>query len=154
MIELSSITVDLINQYGLLGVFFAHLLAYSIIPFPSEAAIIGAALVIDPVFVILAALLGSTLGSLTNYLIGKKGIKRFMNHKSRWYKRSLHLFETYGGLSIVLLGNFPLIGDPLMIIAGSFEMKLSRFLLYSTIGKTLYFILIILVGKGIENLIM
>ena len=65
----------ILGDYGLLGVFLTTLIAYSIIPLPSEAVIIGASLILNPFLVLLVALTGATLGTITNYYIGIKGFR-------------------------------------------------------------------------------
>lgn len=155
-----SLELTLLNNYGLLGVFLSTLIAYSILPFPSEAAIIAATFFANPFYVLVVALIGGTLGSLTNYYIGKKGVreiiknKKIISRKSKWNQKAHKLMEKYGGISIFLFGNFPLIGDPIMILAGSLNMKLPKFLFYSTLGKTIYFIIVIFIGKSLESTIL
>jgi len=146
--------MDLLANYGLLGIFVSSLLAYSIVPFPSEATMLAAMLYFKPIPIIAVALLGSTLGSITNYVIGHKGIKRHIEKQSKWYKKAKRMFDKHSGWSIVIFGNFPLIGDPLMIIAGSFNMNFFKFLFYSTIGKIIYFTTLIYIGKGLESIIV
>jgi len=150
---MESLALNLITQYGLMGVFISTLLAYSIIPFPSEAAIIAASFIFNPIIIILVALAGSTIGSITNYYLGRKGLKKVINHNSKAYNKATKLFDKYGPISLILFIGFPLIGDPLVILTGSLRMKLSKFLFYSTIGKIIYFTIAIWVGKGLETII-
>lgn len=154
---MNEVATTLIMKYGLIGVFITTLVSYSIIPFPSEAAIIAATFFLNPIYVGLFAFAGGTIGSLTNYYIGKKGIRKIVKEKykeTKWKEKAKKIFSKFGPASIILFSNFPLIGDPLMIIAGSFDMKIIKFLIYSSISKIIYIILVISLGKGLENLIL
>ncbi len=157
---MDSIAISLIEQYGLIGLFLANLLAYTILPFPSEATVIAASFFFNPIIVIVVALAGSTIGSIINYYIGKKGVKKLMDKKykkkkkAKWYKKAKKLFSEYGAASILLFGSVPLIGDPLIIVAGSFNMKFWKFIFYLTIGKILYYIIMISIGKGFEAILL
>lgn len=137
------------ERYGLIGILLLTALSYSIIPFPSEAAIIAAVAFFDPFLIILFALIGSTIGVLSSYLIGYMGIKRFYKDDSKWYKKAKNLFDKYGGLSVLMFGWLPLLGDPLMIVAGTLEMNILEFLIYSTIGRLIYFVIVTYLGVGI-----
>lgn len=149
------IGVDLtfLNKYGLIGLLIITFISYSIIPFPSEAAITASSIIFNPFYVMIFALVGSTIGSLTNYYIGHKGIKKLFRKKSGINQKTINLFKKHGAWSIIIFGCLPLIGEPLTILAGSFEMNFWKFLLYSTIGKIIYFTILILFGVGIESLI-
>jgi membrane protein YqaA with SNARE-associated domain len=132
----------------LLGVFISHLIAYSIIPFPSEAFLIGASLIKNPFLVISIALIGSTIGSITNYYIGLKGLRKAYDKRKKWERKAEEIIDKYGAFGLVLFGNVPLLADPLIIVAGSFKMNFWKFLIYSTMGKILYFAIIVSIGKG------
>lgn len=64
--------VNLIRHFGDLGVFLAMFLESSIVPIPSEVIVTGAAAIGIPIMSILIfGSLGSTLGAIVGYLIGR-----------------------------------------------------------------------------------
>lgn len=75
---------------------------------------------LDPFVLLSVATLGNTLGSFTNYLLGKYATD-FALAKGYMKEKQLHkatlLFEKYGAWSL-LFSWLPLIGDPLTFVAG------------------------------------
>ena len=62
----------LIMDFGDVGVFIAMFLESSIIPIPSEVIILGAGAVGIPVMsILISGALGSTLGAIVGYLLGR-----------------------------------------------------------------------------------
>ncbi|BCH23991.1 membrane protein [Mesorhizobium sp. L-8-10] len=124
--------------YG--GLFLAALLAATILPAQSEAAL--AALLLaeaySPVLLITVASIGNVLGSVINWLLGR-GIDRFrdrpwfpvraasLDRASSWYQR-------YGRWTL-LLSWLPIIGDPLTVAAGVLREPLWSFLLLVAVAK-------------------
>lgn len=75
---------------------------------------------LDPILLLSVATLGNTLGSLTNYLLGKYATdfalsKGYM--KEKHLTKASSLFEKYGAWSL-LFSWLPIIGDPLTFVAG------------------------------------
>src|SRR3989338_458064 len=135
-----------LENYGLLGIFISSFLSYSIIPFPAEASIFTGLSFAGPYIVVLIVFAGSTLGSITTYYLGYKGVRRFVSSEKKRDKWAEKLFDRYGPLSLLTLSWLPLIGDPLILLAGTLELNFWKFLIYTTIGKVIYFILLIWFG--------
>ena len=72
------IVILLGNNLGLIGYLIVIFLSYSIIPLPSDAAIVFAATIYNPFTLFILTLVSSTLGSITNYYLGLKGIRFFV----------------------------------------------------------------------------
>ena len=122
------------------GMFAIALLAASILPFQSEAAL--AVLLIagkQPVgLLILFASLGNIVGSTINWWLGCY-INRFRDRKwfpvkdesliraEKWYRRY--------GRGLLLLSWVPIIGDPLTVAAGVLKEPLWSFLLIVAVAK-------------------
>ena len=122
------------------GLFFSAFVAASIFPAQSELFLAGAlANQSAPVWAIIAAAsLGNTLGSATNWLLG-----RFFLHYQdrRWFPidrkklaRAEAWYGKYGRWSL-LLSWVPVIGDPLTVAAGVMREPFARFLLVVSIAK-------------------
>ncbi len=143
----------LIINYGLIGILIGTFLSYSILPLPTDAVIVLGVSFINPYAVLFASLLGSTLGSVSNYFIGLKGIRTFLiKRSSKKEEKAQRLFRKWDSISLVLFSWLPFIGDPLFIIAGTLKMKFWKFLLYSTLGKLWYLSLLIWFGFTLESL--
>lgn len=121
--------------------FVSAFLAATILPFSSEAILF--ALLREggsPVALVVVATLGNTLGSVTNW-----GLGRYLLHfrERRWFYFSRdqidtaqRWFQRYGSWSL-LLAWIPIGGDALTLIAGIMKIRLSRFVLLVATGKAL-----------------
>jgi len=123
-----------------IGLFLAALMAATILPLQSEAALVG--LLLSDAFVpwalLLVATTGNVLGSVINWLLGRS-LERF--RQRRWFPvsasglaRAQQGYHRYGRWSL-LLSWVPLIGDPLTLIAGTMREPLWSFLLLVTLAK-------------------
>ena len=86
---------------------------------------------------LISATIGNTLGSFTNYLLGKYAIewalrKNYM--KEEQLQKASRLFEKYGAWSL-LLSWTPIIGDPLTCVAGIARYAWWKFLLIVAFAK-------------------
>lgn len=122
------------------GLFLAALAAGSIMPVPSEAALVALILTSDqPVWIAVAvATVGNVTGSMINWTLGQ-GIERLRG--TRWFpaseatiERAGRWYHRYGRWSL-LLSFVPIIGDPLTIVAGVMKESLWFFFIVVTIAK-------------------
>ena len=121
--------------------FFASLLAATILPAQSEAILVGMLLTknYDVSMLILFASIGNILGSVVNWAIGR-GVEKYKHKKwfpvseDRLDKTSL-LYKKYGRW-LLLLSWVPIIGDPITVVAGVLKERFSIFILLVTIAKS------------------
>lgn len=127
-----------VAAYG--GLFFAALVAATILPTQSEAALVGLLLTesYSVAGLVAVAGVGNVMGSLINWILGR-GIERFrarpwfpagpamLDRASGWYHR-------YGRWSL-LASWVPVIGDPLTVVAGVLREPLWSFLLLVAVAK-------------------
>lgn len=126
---------------GYAGLFGTAFLSATILPFSSEALLAG--LVASEAYssfgLLIAASLGNTLGSVTNWALGRfclrwQGKRWFpiseaaLNRASSWYRRF--------GVWSLLLSWVPVIGDPLTLAAGVFKTPFLLFLILVALAKT------------------
>ncbi|MDQ2081755.1 YqaA family protein [Xanthobacteraceae bacterium Astr-EGSB] len=122
------------------GLFFTALVAATILPMQSEAALV--ALLVGgawPAWALVAVVsAGNVAGSVINWLIGR-GIERFRDR--RWFpvgpaalERAQRWYQRYGKWSL-LLSWAPVIGDPLTVAAGVLREPFAMFLLLVTLAK-------------------
>ena len=123
------------------GLFLVALAAATLLPAQSEAAL--AALLLQGSYsvplLLLAAILGNTLGSVVNWFLGRS-IEHFRDR--RWFpvsprqlERAQWGYRRYGRWSL-LLSWVPVIGDPLTLVAGVMREPLPVFILLVGFAKT------------------
>ena len=122
------------------GLFLAALMAATILPLQSEAALVALLVAgAQPAWLLVAvASFGNVLGSVLNWLIGR-GIERFRDRpwfpvKPAALDRAQGWYRRYGKWSL-LLSWAPVVGDPLTVVAGLAREPLPVFLLLVTIAK-------------------
>lgn len=122
------------------GLFTAALLAATIFPAQSEAALAALLLAGDqPVAALIAvASAGNVLGAVVNWALGR-GVARFKGR--RWFPvkgemlgRAQGWYQRYGKWSL-LLSWAPFIGDPITVVAGVMREPLPVFLALVTVAK-------------------
>jgi membrane protein YqaA with SNARE-associated domain len=130
---------NLIYNFGYVGLFILTFLASTLIPLGSEAfVILTIALNYNPIIVLLVATVGNSLGSVTNYYIGKYGNKFFLSKyihpDSKYRKKAEKLYKRFGA-PILFFSWLPGIGDPLCIIPGALGVSLRKFSFWVFLGK-------------------
>jgi len=127
--------------------FLISFAAATILPVSSEATLYyylreG----LDPLLLLLFAGTGNTMGSVLNYLLGRKGTD-YLIRRGKISPASLHrsekFFGRWGGYSL-LLSWLPIVGDPLTLVAGALHYRLSSFILIVSIAKFGRYALIVL----------
>jgi len=135
------------------GLFVAALAAGSILPVPSEAALVAVILTSDdPVWIAVAvATAGNVTGSVINWFLGR-GIESLRG--TRWFpaseasiERTRRWYHKYGRWSL-LLSFIPIIGDPLTIVAGVMREPLWFFMIVVTIAKLGRYVVVAAVTVG------
>ena len=136
-----------------LGLFLAALLAATILPLQSEAALVGLLLsdAFQPWALLLVATAGNVLGSVINWLLGRS-LERF--RERRWFPvsasglaRAQRGYRRWGRWSL-LLSWVPVIGDPLTVIAGTLREPLWSFLLLVTLAKAARYLVLAALTLG------
>jgi len=130
-----------------LGLFLSAFIAATVFPAQSEIVLVGmlAANVASAWALICVASVGNTLGSMTNWLIGRY----FASHRDkRWFPvkgeslaRAEAWYHKYGRWSL-LLSWVPVIGDPLTLAAGLMREPILSFTLIVGFAKTARYIVV------------
>jgi membrane protein DedA with SNARE-associated domain len=158
---------SLYGAVGYVGVLLAMAIESAMIPLPSELILPYAGfLVSDPAqlepltkgpwsfwIVVIAATIGTTIGSLIAYAIGAWGGRPFLE---RWGKYLLirqheielaeRFFEKYGSATAFFSRLLPIVRTFISFPAGVARMPLGRFIAYSTAGAFLWSILLVWAG--------
>ncbi len=153
---------QLISYLGYTGVFILMALESMIAPIPSEMVMPFAGFLIytgefTVLGVMLASSLGSILGSLASYWMGRKGeavVLRFgrylmLNpHHLEWTEM---FFFRYGSRTIFISRFIPIVRHLISIPAGLGKMKLLPFFLYTAIGATIWNMFLALLGMKLKQ---
>jgi len=113
------------------GLILQAFLAATILPFSSEAGLIAALKLDQPIYLsVLACSLGNCLACLINYGLGYAFKDKLHNKLTASYggRKALALSDRYLNFAL-LLSWLPVIGDPLTIIAGMLKTDLKIFIL-------------------------
>ena len=136
-----------------MGLFLSALLAATVLPFSSEAVLVGlmAAGDYDMIWLWFLASLGNGLGAAVNWGLGRFCLRW---QDRRWFPvdkekldRAGRWFSRYGVWSL-LLAWVPFIGDPLTFAAGVLRVNFWLFLLLVSIGKAGRYAVVILAAQG------
>lgn len=129
------------------GLFAVAFVAATLLPAQSEAALAGliAMGTFSPVALVIVASAGNVLGSIVNWLIGRR-VEAF--RERRWFPASPKMldratgwYSRYGRWSL-LLSWVPIIGDPLTLVAGVLREPLWSFVALVTVAKTVRYVLV------------
>ncbi|MGB1102797.1 MAG: YqaA family protein [Crocinitomicaceae bacterium] len=134
-------------SWGLIGLYAGTFLAGTLVPFPSEALVIGA-YEIDSRFwmIIIIATLGNVLGGITNYWIGFKSSSNGLKKLFKLNDKKIVLWETrFGkwGYWLGLMSWLPFIGDPMVAVLGFFKVRFLPLLMTMIIGKGLRYTILL-----------
>lgn len=138
---------------GLPGLFLAAFLAATILPFSSEALLVGMALGDwSGTSLLLVASVGNTLGGLTNYGLGrwipeekaKRCFRMDPAKADRW-----HVFVRRRGAWAALLCWLPFVGDPIAIALGLFRAPFVPTAALMLLGKAARYAVVIALARGL-----
>jgi len=134
---------NVFQDYGIIGLFLNSLFSATAIPIPTE--ILTSALLIggENVFlVVIALVVGSTIGGLLNYFIGFGGnklVNKFRKKKNGndvvYEKKGNKLLDKFGWGAVFFASWIPVIGDFILISAGVKKMKFTKFVAFMVSGK-------------------
>lgn len=156
---------DFMEQFGYFGIFLMLAVENIFPPIPSEVILpfggfmtITSSLTIPGV--IIAATLGSLLGAVILYYIGRLlDVERMEKLVDRWggiiriTKKDIHKadkwFDKYGYWTVLFCRMIPLVRSLISIPAGMSGMKFSVFMLFTTIGTLGWNLLLVLIGAAL-----
>lgn len=145
--------VELMTQWGYLGLFVSAVIAGSIIPFSSELVLAGLlALGLDPVLLVISGTLGNTIGSMTIYCIGRLGkvewMEKYFHVKREKVERMQHFLQGKGAL-MGFFAFLPIVGSVISATLGFMRANLTLTVLSMMTGKALRYIIIVLTMEAV-----
>ena len=149
--------VQFFIDWGYVGLFLSALIAGSILPFSSELVLtVLVQMGLDPIYCLIWASIGNTLGGLICYWLGYLGnmqwIERWLKVEKQKLDKVERFVHKYGAL-MGLFSTLPWIGEPIIVMLGLMRSNVYYTTLTMFIGKATRYALIILAVKGINSLL-
>ena len=143
---MDAITHFLID-YGYWGMFLSAFLAGSVLPFSSEAVMLGLlAAGVDPVPLLIYGSIGNVMGGMINYGLGRLG-------KLEWLKKYFHLKQSSIDRAYKFMGGhgawmgffafLPILGSAITVVLGLTRANLPLSVFSISLGKVIRYALLI-----------
>ncbi len=144
---MESFIINLIEQFGYLGIFLGMVLEAVIIAIPSELILAtGGILASKKIFsfwlVFLTGLLGSLFCAIVIYYMGYFGGEVFVRKYGKYFmmkeedlEKSDSWFAKYGLKASLIGRNFPIVRTLISLPIGIMRLSFPKFVLYTTIGS-------------------
>ena len=156
--------LTIMNQFGYIGVFLLIAIENVFPPIPSEVILLFGGFMttytkLNIILMIVAATLGSLLGAIILYYIGKifnkERLKRIVNGKvgkvlrlkASDIEKADKWFDTKGNKTVFFCRFIPIVRSLISIPAGMSEMPMKKFLLYTISGSLIWNTVLIIVGS-------
>ena len=160
---MQEIIINLMNQFGYIGIFLLIAIENIFPPIPSEVILsFGGYMTtysnLNVPLVILSATLGSLLGAIVLYAIGKilnkerlikivsGKVGKILRLKKEDIESADKWFDTKGEKCVFFCRFIPIVRSLISIPAGMSEMNIPKFLIYTTIGSLIWNSVLVIVG--------
>ena len=161
---MQEMVLSIMEQFGYFGVFFLIAVENIFPPIPSEVILVFGGFMttytsLNIPIMVLAATLGSLLGAIVLYYIGKifnkERLKRIVNGKigkvlrlkASDIEKADKWFDTKGNKTVFFCRFIPIVRSLISIPAGMSEMPMQKFLLYTISGSLIWNTVLIIVGS-------
>lgn len=163
MENLAQFFVEIVNEWGYLGIFILMTLESTVFPIPSELVMIPAGYLahrgeLSATLSVVAGTAGSLAGALINYIVSRRYGRSFLwNHGKKILvsRRRLaqmdYFFRRYGEVTTFLGRLIPVARHYISIPAGLAKMRLWRFMLFTTLGAFVWMAVLTALGYFIGN---
>lgn len=149
--------LQLLTEWGYIGMFISAFLAGTILPFSSEAVLLACiGLGLDPVWSTISTTAGNALGGITCYWIGHLGKMEWIEKYLKVDKKQMDRAERFirgRGSWMALFSFLPVIGDAILIVLGWMRANIWIVALSMTIGKLARYVILVAAALGIIELI-
>ena len=161
---MEQIIINAMEQFGYIGVFLLIAIENICPPIPSEVILVFGGFMttytsLNIPIMVLAATLGSLLGAIVLYYIGKifnkERLKRIISGKigkvlrlkASDIEKADHWFDTKGNKTVFFCRFIPIVRSLISIPAGMSEMPMQKFLIYTILGSLIWNTVLIIVGS-------
>ncbi len=156
--------LDMMNQFGYLGVFLLIAIENIFPPIPSEVILLFGGFMttytsLNIFGMSIASTLGSLIGAIVLYLIGKffnkerlkaivsSKVGKILRLKNEDIDKADNWFETKGNKTVFFCRFIPIVRSLISIPAGMSEMAMGKFLVYTITGSLIWNVVLIVVGS-------
>ena len=161
--------ISIMNQFGYFGIFFLIFIENIFPPIPSEVVLLFGGFMttyskLNLFGMIIFSTLGSTVGAIVLYYIGKilnkerlkkivsGKIGKVLRLKASDIEKADKWFDTKGNKTVFFCRFIPVVRSLISIPAGMSEMIMSKFLLYTITGSLIWNTVLLFVGSKVgEN---
>ena len=160
--------IEFMNSFGYFGVFLLIAIENIFPPIPSEVILLFGGFMttytkLNIIFIIIASTLGSLIGAIVLYYIGKifnkerlkkiisGKIGKILRLKNSDIDKADKWFDTKGNKTVFFCRFIPIVRSLISIPAGMSEMPIIKFLTYTIFGSLIWNTVIIITGKMVGN---
>ncbi len=149
--------VQLLTDWGYVGLFISALLAGSIVPFSSELVLVSLVqLGLSPTACILSAALGNTAGGMTCYYIGRLGridwMERYLKVKHEKVERVQRFLRGKGAL-MAFFAFLPFVGEAIAIALGFMRSNPALTVFSMFMGKLIRYLAMLWTLQGVLSVV-
>ncbi len=155
--------INLVNDYGYLGMFLGMVLEAIIIIIPSEFILATAGILVSKHLftfggAFITGILGSLFCAIVIYFMGYFGGQPFIKKYGKYFfmkeediLKSDSWFNKYGMLSALIGRNIPIVRTLISLPIGIMRLSFVKFVIYTTIGSIPWTFLFIYLGLHLGN---
>ena len=161
---MQELMIQLMGQFGYIGVFLLIAIENIFPPIPSEVVLLFGGFMttyteLNIVGMVIASTLGSLLGAIVLYYIGrilnKERLKKIISGKigkvlrikNEDIEKADHWFDTKGNKTVFFCRFIPIVRSLISIPAGMSQMPMGKFLLYTTSGSVIWNTVLVVAGN-------
>ena len=161
--DIVNFIVDTVGSLGYIGIFILMFLESTVVPVPSEVVMIPAGYLahkgeMNIYIVIILGSLGSLCGALFNYYFALKFGRKFLMKYGKYFfvshesiEKTEKFFKNHGHISTFSGRLIPGLRHYISLPAGLAKMNLFVFCLYTTLGATIWVIILTVLGYYIGD---
>lgn len=161
--EIVDFIVQTVGDLGYMGIFFMMFLESTFFPFPSEVVMIPAGYLVhkgemNMAIVLLCGIVGSLAGALFNYFlaiyVGRSILVKYGKYffiKEKTILKAEKFFAKHGHISTFSGRLIPAVRQLISFPAGLAKMNLLSFSIYTTLGATIWVVILTLLGYYIGD---
>lgn len=172
---MENIIIDLMENFGYIGIFLLIAVENIFPPIPSELILTFGGVMttytnLNIVIMIIFATLGALTGALALYYVGKIFNKRrlmkivsgkvgkVLRLKAEDIEKADYWFDTKGHITVFFCRFIPIVRSLISIPAGMSEMPMKKFIVYTTLGTLIWNTVLVtlgsLMGKNWEKIVL
>lgn len=161
---MESLMLNVVENYGYLGIFMLIFIENVFPPIPSEAVLLfGGALTVSTALnapgMIIAATIGSVAGAVVLYALGRifkaERLRKLFEGKfgqvlhlnPEHVDKSVEWFEKYESKAVLICRCVPIVRSLISIPAGFASMNIPKFLILTTLGSAVWNTVLVYIGS-------